>query len=194
MDLEPLLRAARAGDRRAWSQLGRVLFTRLYAYFRRGTSHADAQDLAQETIALALQRLHALESAESLVGWVFTVARNLLHAHQRFGTREAALREHLAPPVEPDGLITAAQKSLRLEVLDEEIAKLPDHKRDVVEHDLDEARNLQAIADRYGVALSTVRMWRTKAHKDLAVGVQDRTQTPPTAVSKLTAASTPNST
>jgi RNA polymerase sigma-70 factor (ECF subfamily) len=192
MRLETMLRAARAGQPEVWPRLAEVLFKRMYAYFRRWTSDDEAEDLAQTVILRTLERLPKLESEVSLEGWVFGVAYNVWLERQRGEYRHAVRRDDVVALVDVPrtALSSAARWAQLAEFLHEEIGRLPEHLRVAVENKLAEG-TIRALADRLGVAPSTVQDWLTKARQRVERGMLARTKTPAVPVSKLTAAPTP---
>lgn len=76
-----LFRAWKAGDSRAGEALFRDLRARLCAFFRRQPSPL-LDDLVQETLVACVIARQALRCEEALLGYVFTVARRVLHQHR----------------------------------------------------------------------------------------------------------------
>ena len=192
MRLESLLRAARAGQPRAWAQLAKSLSEELHAYFRRRVSDEDAKDLAQSAVLVALEKLSTLESEVSLEGWIVGVARNLQREEKRSQDRRNRLRDGLAAVADVTRTrpSSAARRAQLIRILKEEIEKLSDKMREVLEHELAD-EDPRTIADRDGIAQSTVRSRRSGAKKVLRKRLLRRTKTPQRGVSKLTAVSTP---
>lgn len=76
-----LFRAWKAGDSRAGEALFRDLRARLCVFFRRKPSQ-QLDDLVQETLVACVIARQALRCEEALLGYVFTVARRVLHQHR----------------------------------------------------------------------------------------------------------------
>ncbi|MCU0788003.1 MAG: sigma-70 family RNA polymerase sigma factor [Verrucomicrobia bacterium] len=72
-----LVRAATAGDLRAYDQLVQRCQERIYATIYHMTSnHEDANDLAQETFIKAYQSLKSFRGGSSFYTWVYRIAVN----------------------------------------------------------------------------------------------------------------------
>ncbi len=79
------------------------LFERLYEpicvfFLRRGFSHEQAQDLTQETLLRAFQRIDTLRDSSSARSWIFSVAANVFRNQLR--TWGAAKRQSIEEPLE----------------------------------------------------------------------------------------------
>ncbi len=112
---EPHLVAARAGDREAFAQLAEPFRRELRVHcYRMLGSLQDAEDLVQETLLRAWQRLNTFEGRSPFRAWLYKIATNLcldtLALRQRRGRTPAKYpaadpRVPLAPPPpEPDWL------------------------------------------------------------------------------------------
>src|SRR3954463_7606017 len=94
----------------------------------------DADDVVQETLTRVLAARRRLED-ETLTGYAFTVARNLIAAYYR----DADLQRRHAPrlvergePAQPDSVVLASEDRRALGAA---LAELPEHQRDqLVEH------------------------------------------------------------
>jgi RNA polymerase sigma-70 factor (ECF subfamily) len=87
---------------------------------RRGGSRADAEDVAQESIVRALDRLDRLDESRAFVAWLFAIVRrrclNHLRAARRRQAREAARAapRESAPREDPRAVAEAREESERL--------------------------------------------------------------------------------
>jgi RNA polymerase sigma-70 factor (ECF subfamily) len=71
-----LVKAAIAGDRRAWSALYDRYAKAVHGCILAKVPAIDAEDLAQDVFVFALARLETLEDPERFGGWLMTIARN----------------------------------------------------------------------------------------------------------------------
>lgn len=86
-----LIRQSARGDRVAIELLFERIYSAVYRHTLRICQDADeAQDLAQETLALAFQGLSGLKQPHLLMRWLTTIARNRL--------RERHRKSRFAPP------------------------------------------------------------------------------------------------
>lgn len=141
---------------------------------------AEAEDLAQETLIRAYDRLSTLEDTSRLLPWLYRIATNVTYDH----FRQASFR-HRPAPLEEDGLgglIAGRSKidiadSPRLDKLMEQremssclqgfIANLSDPYRAVILlHDLQGLTNPE-IAEVLGVSLATVKIRLHRARAKL---------------------------
>ncbi|PRP92408.1 RNA polymerase sigma factor [Enhygromyxa salina] len=179
MDLDELLRAVRDEERGAWARLAPVLTVELRRYFSSWFGPDVAKDLTQATLVVLLDKLPGFEARESLRGWVFGIARNLAHNELRARYRRSELaegvkHEPLAPARSPS---SHARWRQRWELANEELEQLPDHYRDVIEHDL-EGGDAGSFAEHEGISRTTARTRRHRAQTELADRVQRRAETP----------------
>lgn len=71
------------------AQVWREFADRLRAFFRMRAGENDADDLVQETMLRLVRHQDRLSEAQSVSGWVWSVARSVLVDHHRRGTRAA---------------------------------------------------------------------------------------------------------
>ena len=109
-DVEPneLVRRALRGCAEAYRELSRRFRPRLIHVLRPrlGGHLADAEDVAQETLARAFRELHRFQPQYRFTTWLYTIAFRLAHDHRRQSRRHAAYVEldvastpsRIAPP------------------------------------------------------------------------------------------------
>lgn len=100
-----LVRRINAGDRSAETEMVQRYSRGLLYVLRRRTSDTSlAEDLAQDTFRIALERLRkeSIDKPESLAGFLYSTARNLLIAHQRKEWRRATVPDTEAVDRIPD--------------------------------------------------------------------------------------------
>ena len=163
-----LVGRARAGDVEAFgalvSRYMRAAYSVALSVTRR---HEDAEDVAQEAFAVALERLEECRSPERFAGWVLTIVRtralNLL--------RRESLRSTEPIPVDAEhGSETPERATDRSELrgkLTQALSTLPEVQREIVLlHDL-EGWTHREIAERLEIPAGTVRSHLHFARKSL---------------------------
>lgn len=125
----------------------------LRRYFRRRVSEAEAEDLTQD-VFLAMHRRRGGEPLESVQGYLFTVAANLLRKRK---AREAALPvefEEIAPDsLSPERIVIYRQETTRVVAA---ILALPPRCREAFVLHRFEDMSYLAIAHRLGISVSAV--------------------------------------
>ena len=163
-----LVQRARRGDERAFGLLvqkyGRAAYAVAYSVTGR---HEDAEDAAQESFLVALERLDECRSPERFAGWLMTIVRN----RSRNLVRRESLRETDQVPVSASANSpTPDRETERMElqeVLREALEVLPEVQREIVLlHDLEGWKHRE-IADRLGLPSGTVRSHLHFARKAL---------------------------
>lgn len=153
-----LVQRARLGDERAFGLLVERYRRAAYAVAYSVTGrHEDAEDAAQESFLVALQRLEECRSPERFAGWMMTIVRN----RARNLVRRESLRE--TDEVPPSASTRAptpdrdAERSELQSVLRGALDALPEMQREIVLlHDLEGWKHRE-IADRLGIPSGTVR-------------------------------------
>lgn len=146
-----LVRAAREGDRSAFTVLyeryGRLIHGLLLARVRRD----EVEDLVQDVFLAAWRRLDELRDPAAFGGWVATIARNRAVDFHRRTAEVVELPEDLRAPG------GASARSEARAVLDA-IRSLPDAYRDPLILRLVEGFSGQEIAERTGLTPASVRV------------------------------------
>lgn len=163
-----LVRRARRGDERAFGLLvqkyGRAAYAVAYSVTGR---REEAEDAAQESFLVALQRLEECRSPERFAGWLMTIVRN----RSRNLVRRESLRETDPVPLSASTRLPTpdrdAERSELQAVLRDALDKLPEVQREIVLlHDLEGWKHRE-IADRLGIPSGTVRSHLHFARKAL---------------------------
>ncbi len=153
-----LVRSARRGDEGAFGLLVQKYRRAAYAVAYSVTgSREDAEDAAQESFLVALERLEECRSPERFAGWLMTIVRN----RSKNLVRRESLRETDPVPMSastrtptPD---REAERSELQAVLREALNGLSEVQREIVLlHDLEGWKHRE-IADRLGLPSGTVR-------------------------------------
>ncbi len=172
-DGELVLRA-RKGDQVAFGLLVERYQRAAYAVAYSVTGrHEDAEDAAQESLLVALDRLEECRSPERFAGWLMTIVRN----RSKNLIRRESLREtdevppgtrSLAPT--PDRVTETRELRRLLEVA---LAELPEVQRQVVLlHDLEGWKHRE-IAERLEIPSGTVRSHLHFARKALRKALEE---------------------
>ncbi len=87
-----LIRRAKHGDVKAFSQLYSRIYKDMYRFALYMTRHPqDAEDAVSETVVAAYEHIGGLRKEESFRSWVFTILGNRCRQILKRGQREAAL-------------------------------------------------------------------------------------------------------
>jgi RNA polymerase sigma-70 factor (ECF subfamily) len=129
--------------------------------------HEDAEDAAQESFLVALERLEECRSPERFAGWLMTIVRN----RSRNLVRREVLRETDQVPIGASSRTPTPDRETELaelqEVLREALDELPEVQREIVLlHDLEGWKHRE-IANRIGLPSGTVRSHLHFARKAL---------------------------
>ncbi len=167
-----LVHRAKRGDEFAFGQLVERYQRASYAVALSVTGrHEDAEDAAQESFLVALQRLDECRSPERFAGWLMTIVRN----RSRNLVRRESLRHTDQVPPRVRSLVPTpdrvAETSELRGMLKEALAALPEAQRQIVLlHDLEGWKHRE-IADRLGLPSGTVRSHLHFARKALRVSL-----------------------
>lgn len=153
-----LVRRACVGDAGAFSELVRRYQRAAYSVALGVTGrHEDAEDAAQESFLVALDRLEECRKPERFAGWFTTIVRN----RARNLVRRERLREGEPIPVQArtgtPGPDRAAERMQLRERLREALEELPPVQREIVLlHDMEGWKHRE-IAERLDMPSGTVR-------------------------------------
>ena len=168
-----LVRRALHGEELAFGMLVRRYQRPAYAVALSVTGrHEDAEDAAQESFLVALDRLDECRSPERFGGWLMTIVRN----RSKNLVRRESLREtdELPPGARsrvPTPDRTAEASELR-GLLQDALQELPEVQRQVVLlHDLEGWKHRE-IADRLDLPCGTVRSHLHFARKSLRAALR----------------------
>jgi RNA polymerase sigma-70 factor (ECF subfamily) len=124
----------------------------LRRFIRRRVSddHA-ADDLLQETFVRVHRNIGTLHEADRLAGWVYQIARNVVHDHYRRPSNGTVALADADPVDDADDSQTRCRGC---DWMDEMIGALPDGYREAVQLSEIEGLSQQDVADRIGLSLS----------------------------------------
>jgi RNA polymerase sigma-70 factor (ECF subfamily) len=140
---------------------------------RFGSSRADAEDLAQETLVIAWRKHGELDRDRSLDAWLYGIARNVYRNHARAVRRRV---EEVPLPDERDAVVDASDLASSL-ALREALQALPESQQDlVILHELEEY-TLKETAAMLAIPFDTAKdrlrrareVLRARMHVDLTV-------------------------
>jgi RNA polymerase sigma factor (sigma-70 family) len=171
LEVDELVRAARAGDAAAWDALVDRYLPLVTAVIRRlRLSAADADDVNQTVWLRLVEHLDTLREPKALPGWLATTARNE-------GLR-AIRRKGRDLPVDPEGgvfergeqldLDDAIVQDLRSHALREAMQELPENRRELLYLLLaDPPLSYDEISARLGIPKGSIGPTRARALEQL---------------------------
>jgi RNA polymerase sigma-70 factor (ECF subfamily) len=168
-----LVRRARKGEEVAFGLLVERYQRSAYAVALSVTGrHEDAEDAAQESFLVALDRLDECRSPERFGGWLMTIVRN----RSKNLVRRESLREMDELPFGAPSRIPAPDRTAEAAelrgMLREALSELPEVQRQVVLlHDLEGWKHRE-IAERLDLPCGTVRSHLHFARKSLRAALR----------------------
>ncbi len=161
---------ARNGNAATWARLYQSNFDRLYRDVRYLVSNgAAAEEIAQETFAIALTTLDRFDGRSSFLGWLRGIAHNLVRRRWRTEDRRGRAYERLqhtesarSPRAIDDPESTHVSKQ-RAAVLQEILAELPASLRETfIMRDV-QGLSVEEVAERLGTTSGNVRVRANRA-------------------------------
>ncbi len=159
-----LVRAARAGEPRAWDALLRAHQLPLFAYAAELTRDREAaRDIVQETFAGAVRHIATLRDEARFASWLFGIAHQKCLQHFRRASRHD--ERFVAADALPDEVCDAESEDPRERLLREEqaaeffalVEQLPAEQRAALLLHVLEAFSLEEIATIMAVPVGTVK-------------------------------------
>ena len=163
-----LVRRAREGEAMAFGLLVRRYQRAAYAVALSVTGrHEDAEDAAQESFLVALERLDECRSPDRFAGWLMTIvrnrSRNLIRRESLRGTEQVPATARSGSAL-PDVVTETAELREALQVA---LSAIPEvHRQIVLLHDLEGWKHRE-IAERLDLPSGTVRSHLHFARKAL---------------------------
>ncbi|ACZ43518.1 RNA polymerase, sigma-24 subunit, ECF subfamily [Thermobaculum terrenum ATCC BAA-798] len=161
-----LVRAARDGDKEAFSALVRLYQQDVYRLcYRVLGNHHNAEDASQEVFLRAYDRLKQLESNDKFRSWLMRIAVNICLNERRRRHPITEIEEwHHPDTQDPE---TNTLRSERLQLVERAIQELPrNHRIALVLKDL-EGVDYAQIADYLEVQEGTARVWVYRGRQKL---------------------------
>jgi RNA polymerase sigma-70 factor (ECF subfamily) len=116
-----LVAQAKHGDSAAFALLYRRYIDRVYAFVaRRLANRATAEEATQEIFMRALAGLGRCRETDAFAGWLFAIARNVVHEHYRSARRAGGTYKESLDTEDPDP--TPEERAVRVEAASELLA------------------------------------------------------------------------
>ena len=173
------LRAARAGDAGAIGRFYDAHVDGLYAFvfFRVGRDASLAEDVVQETFALALSRQADHDPARGSVGtWLTVLSRNVIRAHLKAHRRsddlaatweriDATLAQNFAAMAEqplPGDILERAETR---DLVHMAVANLPEQYRTALTRKYVDGETLETLAGELGISIAATKSLLARARR-----------------------------
>lgn len=172
MKEEELVRAAKAGDAGAFTELYQEVYRDLYHFAYYMLKHAeDAKDAVSDAVVEAWASIGTLRKEDAFKSWLFSIVSNKCKAKLReYANRPGELTEVITDTLQsPDGMTTAEQLQLR-----EEFLKLPETDRLIIGLHLFAGYKTKELAEALHMNANTVRSRESRALKRLGEALGDR--------------------
>jgi RNA polymerase sigma-70 factor (ECF subfamily) len=169
-----LLAEAIDGSQAAVMQIYEIYHTPIYQYLRmRVADQMLAEDLASEVFVKLINALRGKRPPrDSLRGWLFQVARNVLHDHYGKATRmpDTTLEEWLPAPddEQPEPQFFSR---VDLEVVRRGISQLNPEQQEVIVLRFGQMLDVQSTADIMGKSVSAVKVLQFRALEKLRAAI-----------------------
>jgi RNA polymerase sigma-70 factor (ECF subfamily) len=171
--LVALRRAQSAGADQdaAFREFDRCFRPRLLRYFRAASfSQEDSEDLVQKTLLRVFQGIGRVREEEKLLGWLFTVARNVKNtAFERQPPRAVPLE---AVPEPPDTR-KMNDSEQRIEAIWRAVEALPPRQRQCLPLQVRDGLSYEEIAATLRLSVNTVRNHLAAAKESLRRMLQE---------------------
>lgn len=165
MKQEELIRAAKAGDADAFTELYKEIYRDLYHFAYYMLKHAeDAKDAVSDAVMDAWASIRTLRKEEAFKSWMFAILSNKCKVKLReYANYPGELTETLADTLQsPDGVISPEHLQLR-----EEFLKLQETDRLIIGLHLFAGYKTRELAEVLHMNANTVRSRESRALKRL---------------------------
>lgn len=173
------LRAARRGDRAAIERFYEAHVDGLYTfiYYRVGRDTALAEDVVQETFALAMSKQAEFDPARGSVGsWLTVLSRNVIRDHLRAHSRSDQLSQawERIDATLAQTFASMAERPLPGEILEREetrdlvhmaIANLPEQYRNALTRKYVDGESLETLAGELGISVDAAKSLLARARR-----------------------------
>lgn len=171
MKKEELVRAAKAGDADAFTELYKEIYQDLYHFAYYMLKHVeDAKDVVSDTVMDAWVSIGMLRKDEAFRSWMFSILSNKCKAKMReYANRPAELTETLSDTLQaPESVTTPEQLQLR-----EEFMKLPKTDRFIVGLHVFAGFKTNEVAKLLHMNANTVRSRESRALKHIGEALKE---------------------
>ncbi len=155
-----LLAVAETGDRDAFSRLFAHFAPRVKSYLlRQGSSPSQAEDIAQETLALLWRKAGLFDPEKASAStWIFRIARNqMIDRIRRRKRPELDPNDPLLTPAAEPAPDRQASKQEDIAAVRSALAELPEKQREVIMLSFFEEDPHPAIAEKLQLPIGTVK-------------------------------------
>lgn len=165
--LDRLMREYQGGSLAAFEALYRALAPRVTGFIRsRVRDDAGASDLLQETFLELHRSRHTYLPGQSVIGWTFGIAQNVMLRHRR-EVRRREQHEVTIDSAKPEEQLTAGAADFEWQPLREALDHLsPDSRATWWMRNI-EGLSFEVIARRLGLAAAAVRLRCSRASRAL---------------------------
>lgn len=170
--LEPLVEAARQGDRRAFDELVRLTYGDVYKLAVKMTGNeADASDVVQDAYVRAFRALRRFRGDASFSTWLYRITSNCASTFLSRRSRQrcddlSELDNVVDPDPEQDPTLRAEASTLR-QTIERALDQLPHRLRAVVVLKDVEDLSHREIAERLGISESATKVRLHRARHTL---------------------------
>lgn len=171
MRQEELVRAAKAGDAEAFTELYREVYRDMYRFAYYMLRHTeDAKDAVSDAVMDAWAAIGALKNDSAFKSWIFAILSGKCKAKLReYVNRPSELTEALADTLAaPEGVTPPEHLQLR-----EEFLKLPETDRMIIGLHLFAGYKTKEIAEALEMNGNTVRSRESRALKRMAEALRE---------------------
>lgn len=171
--LAAALRGVRAGGAHAdeaFRSLDAALRARLLRYFLAASfSREDAEDLVQKTLVRVFQGIGGVREEEKLLGWLFTVARNVRNTEVKRRPAWEVPLEDVSEPADTRAMSETERKSreARMDAVWRAIEALPPRQRQCLPLQVRDGLSYEEIAATLRLSVNTVRNHLAAARESL---------------------------
>lgn len=150
------------GDREAFRRLFEFFAPRIKGYLlRTGSSEAEAEEIAQETMIALWRKADRFDPATSgAVAWIYTIARNLRIDAVRRGRRAERMLQDIEAEYRPEpaeSTESAFSRSQEAGHIELALQRLPAQQSEIIRLSFLEERPHSEIAGLLGIPLGTVK-------------------------------------
>lgn len=171
MRQEELVRAAKAGDAEAFTELYREVYRDMYRFAYYMLRHTeDAKDAVSDAVMDAWAAIGALKNDNAFKSWIFAILSGKCKAKLReYANRPGELTDVLADTLAgPEGVASPEHLQLR-----EEFLKLPETDRMIIVLHLFAGYKTREIAEALDMNASTVRSRESRALRRMGEALRE---------------------